>query len=262
MSSTYISLSPSILEEFRLLISGAYERMGKGSDDFVRYIMSEYQPNIYTSRGNAYGDVLEKGLGIGAWVYSRKAIAEMQEEFYEFEEQQKEWRDHAPDLIRPDLLRVHEKSLNKNWYFTSKELAPAIALRQQYPQMIYEKWGGFSLKILDQPVYISLRADGLNGNQIHEFKTSTKPKSRKDRIDSLQRKCYHACWPDSEVLIYHEFQFKGPKEDPFVKYRSHEFQNYKEAKQEVEHFAHELLQWMEYHPECVEKRTRVSKKNG
>lgn len=209
-----IKISPSLLEQFRLVRAGLYNL---GTDSLIEYITGEYKPNEATSRGLAYHRMLEEGT----------------EKFWTGER-----------------YEVHEKELNRTWTFTKEAVHPIVNVRGLYASMVHEVWGHYVAQVNGITVQMNQRYDGLLGYDIHEFKTSGRSKKYSDYYDSLQWRCYMLALPDVERVHYHHF-YLNPT-NTWCKPEHYTFQRDETVEAFVMEHLGTLVHWLVQRPELIE----------
>jgi hypothetical protein len=167
-----IKVSPSILNEFAQFKGGSYEKWGKTQEDFRQYVLGEYSPNPATSRGTAVHSILEGKPGVNTL----------------------------------GGVAVHEKELNTKWVFTPDVFLAVHEYGKRYEHAAHEIPDTIRIELAEATVYMNMRFDCLDGLELHEFKTSSKPKKYADYYDSLQWRCYMMALPDVQKVNYHVFQ--------------------------------------------------------
>jgi hypothetical protein len=167
-----IKVSPSILNEFAQFKGGSYEKWGKTQEDFRQYVLGEYSPNPATSRGTAVHSILEGKPGVNTL----------------------------------GGVAVHEKELNTKWVFTPDVFLAVHEYGKRYEHAAHEIPDTIRIELAGATVYMNMRFDCLDGLELHEFKTSSKPKKYADYYDSLQWRCYMMALPDVQKVNYHVFQ--------------------------------------------------------
>jgi len=167
-----VKLSPSILNEFMQFKGGSYEKWGKTQEDFRQYVLGEYSPNPATSRGTAVHEILE---GIGH-VYNEGEMV------------------------------VYEKGLDTIWRFNPTTYNHIQNYGKRYAHAAHEVADTIRIELAGATVYMNMRFDCLDGLELNEFKTSSKPKKYADYYDSLQWRCYMMALPDVQKVNYHVFQ--------------------------------------------------------
>ena len=178
-----IKVSPSILNEFAQFKGGSYEKWGKTQEDFRQYVLGEYSPNPATSRGTAVHSILEGKPGY-----------------------------MVPILIGNHSLQAHEtycvkeKEMGIIWQFTQKAHDTILDYGKRYAHAAHEIPDTIRIELAGATVYMNMRLDCLDGLELHEFKTSSKPKKYADYYDSLQWRCYMMALPDVQKVNYHVFQ--------------------------------------------------------
>lgn len=178
-----LKVSPSILNEFAQFKRGDYERWGKTQEDFRQYVLGEYSPNPATSRGTAVHSILEGKPGY-----------------------------MVPILIGNHSLQAHETYCVKEeemgviWQFTQKAHDTIFDYGKRYAHAAHEIPDTIRIETARANVYMNMRFDCLDGLELHEFKTSSKPKKYADYYDSLQWRCYMMALPDVQKVNYHVFQ--------------------------------------------------------
>ena len=166
-----IKVSPSILNEFAQFKGGSYEKWGKTQEDFRQYVLGEYSPNPATSRGTAVHSILEGKPGVNTL----------------------------------GGVAIHEKELNTNWVFTPDVFLAVHDYGKRYAHAAHEIPDTIRIELAGATVYMNMRFDCLDGLELHEFKTSSKPKKYADYYDSLQWRCYMMALPDVQKVNYHVF---------------------------------------------------------
>jgi hypothetical protein len=167
-----IKVSPSILNEFAQFKGGSYEKWGKTQEDFRQYVLGEYSPNPATSRGTAVHSILEGKPGVNTL----------------------------------GGVAVHEKELKTNWVFTPDVFLSVHDYGKRYAHAAHEVADTIRIELARATVYMNMRFDCLDALELHEFKTSSKPKKYADYYDSLQWRCYMMALPDVQKVNYHVFQ--------------------------------------------------------
>ncbi len=167
-----IKVSPSVLNEFAQFKGGSYEKWGKTQEDFRQYVLGEYSPNPATSRGTAVHSILEGKPGVNTL----------------------------------GGVAVHEKELNTKWVFTPDVFLAVHEYGKRYEHAAHEVADTIRIELAGATVYMNMRFDCLDGLELHEFKTSSKPKKYADYYDSLQWRCYMMALPDVQKVNYHVFQ--------------------------------------------------------
>jgi len=167
-------LSPSKLETYRLYRHGEYnDTITK--DEVVDTIMGVKKYTPAMDRGTAYHEMLENGVG----QYRSGNIYQVR--------------------VGPNMFA-----------FEDAHVKPIVEFRVQHPNMVYECWLPFTIKLGSTNVRFRSRVDGLEGNVIHEFKTGSKVDvPRFER--SVQWKLY-TLGLDVRCVHYHTFKFKMNKE--------------------------------------------------
>lgn len=217
-----IYLSPSKLEKFRDVAS---EKFGATPNDFKAYCMGVSETSEAMARGSAYHRVLELGDNAG---------------FVDGE-----WR------------MVSEAGFN--FRFHSNACKPALGLHDSYTEMIKEMWLRWGCSVNGYDVEMRMRADGMDGLHLHEFKTTGSQKSWLDYFGSLQWRCYCLAMPDLQKVIYHIFQF-GTNND-WCKYQTFEYlpEPYEEMERMVKNTIAGLINWSEGDTDLMDALTKAKR---
>ena len=203
-----IYLSPSKLEKFRDVAS---EKFGATPNDFRAYCMGIYETTEAMARGRAYHQILEFGEKAG--------------------------------LIDGDYRLFQEAGFN--FSFHSEACKPALDLHNSYSEMIKEMWLNWSCFVNGYEVILRMRADGIDGLHLHEFKTTGTKKDYLTYFESLQWRCYCLAMPELQKVIYHVFQL-GTKND-WCRYERLEYlpEPYEEMEKMVKSCIADLISWSE-----------------
>ena len=167
-------LSPSKLEKFRLCIMEEYN----GFITKEKVIESIKGQEVWTPQatfGSAFGNVLENG-----------------KDKY-FDKQSGTYIVQDGDMPEPVIL-------------SDKELKYAQEYHEKHPLMTYESWVWHDIYVDGDKVTFAMRTDGLEGNVIHENKTSAGSISYEFYLKSMQWKIYALALKPSHVQ-YNVFKY-------------------------------------------------------
>lgn len=220
-------ISPSILEQFRLLYIGAYN---KDVNSFKEYILGQFVANEASSRGTAYHEMLENGPD--------KYIFEVQK-----------------GKVKTREYHVFEKELGVTWKFSSYAVQPIFDIRSQF-DLIFETWMDYTVTIEGKKILMRMRFDGMDGLTLHEFKTTKNaPKAYSSDelgyLDSIQHKCYMAAAPELRSVYYHIFQLNAKNTN--CKYERYYKTRNGDEEKEVYNWLRLLIAWIENYPELMAK---------
>lgn len=209
-----ISISPSLLESYRIARTGLF---GKTADDLANDVLGIRHPNEAMSRGTAYHKLLEYG--------------------------------GAPFAVAGGF-RVPEPELAREWFFTTEAADPALRLRDQYATMIHELKTIWRTSCQGYEVQMMMRFDGLNGTEVHEFKTKARAPSYLDYFDAMQWRCYLMAFPELTAVNYTVFQLTEKND----RCQLHEFSMTRDDDTEATVHAHltGFIAWLESRPELIE----------
>lgn len=210
-----VKISPSQLEQWRLVRLGMYNKTDQDMED---YILGDFVPNEDVSQGSATHEMIEHGP-----------------EKYE---------------VAPGKYEVYEPELKMKWEFDDTLAMPIRNLRKEKPSMVFESWHTTHFELGKYQVKMNMRYDGLDGLHAHEFKTSGRRKQYMDYYDTLQNRAYLYALPELQSLTYHVFSFLKSG----VVYQTFEYpqinREYLEAQLKAELMG--LLQWAEARPKVLE----------
>jgi hypothetical protein len=214
-----LKISPSLLEQYRIVRAGMYNTTVQTLFD---YIKKEYKPNEATSRGTAYHRLIEEG---------------------------------GHKFQVPSGYEVYEKELNRTWKFTDAAALPALQAHETYKDMVREAWGSYETKVNGVDIFMRCRYDGLEGLDIHEFKTSKNAQKYSDFYGSMQWRCYLLSLPDAQRIHYTCFQL-GTNND-WCKPNSFAFERDETVEPIVMDTLRSFVGWITNFPElvaCIEEK--------
>jgi hypothetical protein len=177
-----LSISPSLLEEYRLTLLGMWDKNG---DTLEAYITQPRVDSEAMSRGRAYHLLLEHGP-----------------ERYAY------WtgKDYSKP---PEFYGIVEPEMNKAWEFSPAAVAPIIALREKYKGMVHEVWAHWETEIQGTQIRMNMRFDAIDGLDYHEFKTTGSQPNYLKYFDSIQWRCYLLPFPEIQSVNYTVFQLSS-----------------------------------------------------
>ncbi len=235
-----LKISPSLLDQYRSVCAGEFN---KTAEDLIEYIVGDYQPNIHTSRGNAYHEMIE---------YGPDGYMDLQP-----------FPKPAPDAIGPPApevsYKVYEKALNKTWTFSAESVRPIFDLRRNYPDMLHEVWYTHWMRSHGYNIRIRLKYDGLDGLECHEFKSTGSSKKSDDYRKTLQWKLYLLANPELISVKYHVFQLGRltvKNQDKAIQKctaKEFVFRPYPEMESDVQAQLDGLVGWLKTRPSLLKK---------
>ena len=169
-----IFLSPSKLEKFRDVVSGTW---GATPSDFRDYCLRRQITTEAMERGKAYHTIIEKGSEVLR-------------------------ADNDAEIVSGPYL----------FHFSKEAVELGLNVHQLYNNMLHEVWLNHTMQVKNYDVNIRMRCDGVDGLELHEFKTTGTAKQWLDYEDSLQWRCYQLAMPEIQKVCYHIFHF-GVKND-------------------------------------------------
>lgn len=166
-----IRISPSLLQKWDDVKKGAFNTSLESLQD---YILGVFTPSAAMRRGTAYHKLLEEG---------------------------------------GDPFRMHFKDTVEYWItvdgevfkFSEQAAQPALNLREVFSAGAHEVWGKWETRVEGEDIICWMRIDLVSGLDIHEFKTSSRPKKYVDYLESYQWKMYLLGFPDALRVNYHIF---------------------------------------------------------
>lgn len=215
--SSWIKLSPSLLDQWRVISQGLYNST---TDKLKKMILSEFVPNEAMSRGTAYHEIIENGP----------------ERYYD-------------DLT--NKYRVYEKDLDRTWEFSADAVAPAIQFRNDHPDIVHEVWGKWKTSLYGHEVRFNMRLDGMEGVELHECKTKSRKPKYTDYWASMQWRLYLMAMPEAERINYHVFQLDNSNSR--CSYWNCEMLRYEGMVQDIQYYLTGFIQWAESDREVWEK---------
>lgn len=170
---TKIKISPSLLQKWNDIQKG---RWNTTLADLEDYILGTYKPSLAAMRGTAYHKLLEEG----------------------------------PDkYLRQNgfQVTVEEHDMRETFFFTKEAADPAVALYNAFEGQMTasEAWLSKEFEVEGQQVISWMRTDLIEGDTIHDFKTSSRPKGWLDYLDAYQWKFYLSAVPEAREFRYHVF---------------------------------------------------------
>lgn len=233
-----LKISPSQLEQYRTVRLGMYN---KTDADLIDYFMGDFQPNIHTSRGNAYGELLEHG----PMKYARI-------DGVPFENTR--FKDQAASNWPYEKMTfwVDEPEFGKTWEFHHDDVAPVFEIRSNYPTMTYETWNTIYWDLPEATIRMNMRYDGLTGFRAHEFKTTGRKKKYSDYRDTMQTKAYLCGFKGLQELKYHVFTFYKRKP---LEYDQFVYKADPGIEDQVKSELRGLVNWIFTKPEILQKIT-------
>lgn len=196
-----IRISPSLLQRWLDLQSGAYNTNIQALEAYIFGVMP---PSLKASRGTAYHLLLENGGD--------------------------PYRVPSPDGGKYEVP-VLEKGIETRWTFSQAAAQPALDLYSTFEGMSHEVWLNKEYDIEGEKVTSWMKIDGLELDEIHEFKTSSAPKGWLDYYPSIQWKCYLLALPDALTVHYHNFALN--EDNTKCTYRTFSFERYPEMEADV-----------------------------
>lgn len=225
-----ISISPSILDSYRVTYQGLYNKTWA---QFEQDIIGPRVANEAMSRGTAYHRLIEEGPE----KFNRVIIGNTKKD--------------ADGNIYPIFgYEVFEKDLNCTWTFSEDAAAPALAIRSKYPEMLHEVKVQYGFSVRGYEIEMRMKFDGLDFAQLHEFKTASRQKTYTDYFDALQWRCYLLPYPEIDSVNYTVFQLNEKNTTCNVQ----EFKMIREENNEdkVKLWVNGLLYWLESRPHIMD----------
>lgn len=163
-------ISVSSLEKFRRYMTEASD--WDTEEDLIASIKGEFDGNPKTRCGTGYHKIIEGEYTITG--------------------------EYDKNNIQREMILVtcddEKDRLNGRkpfqYIFTDEQAKSAIAFRNNHPLLIYEVAGSKTYKTSRGDIQISLRADGLEGRILYDFKTKYSTYNVMDYTDSIQWKIY------------------------------------------------------------------------
>ena len=121
--------------------------------------------------------------------------------------------------------------------------------------MVPEAWGSYETKVNGIHILMRCRYDGLEGLDIHEFKTSKNAQKYSDFYGSMQWRCYLLSLPDAQRIHYTCFQL-GTNND-WCKPNSFAFERDETVEPIVMDTLRSFVGWITNFPElvaCIEEK--------
>lgn len=253
-----LKLSASIIEQYRLVREGKYNLSTK---DLVDYFTKAYVKSEAASRGSAYHQILEHGperfLFVWFWSDSAKTKGRWirPEEADQLAGKISEKRFEGPYYVITDK----EMTPPKTWYFSQAAGAPAVALRDRYQDMTHETWVDYNTESNGYAVKLRIRADGLDGSEMHEFKTTGRRKKYSDYWESLQWRCYLAALPEVNAVNYHVFQLNT--KNTACQYYTYQYLREEDDDRILREAIDGLVYFLTLRPELLELRIMTRDRN-
>ncbi len=217
---TKIQISPSLLEEYRKVQAGLFDRTG---DDLESQILGDFARTEAMSRGSAYHAILEHG---------------------------------AEPYAVGDSCKVHDPQMGIDWVFSKEAVAPALAVRKELDgRLLHEIWGNYETVVGGYLVSMRLRVDALQPDALlaHEFKTTGSQPSFLGYYDSLQWRCYLLAFPDLQAVKYTVFQL-GTKND-WCRVSEYVMHRNEECETLVASALSGFLEWLSHRPAALQRLT-------
>lgn len=216
-----LSISPSLLDSYRVTMAGLY---GKTGDDLANDIIGIRQPNEAMSRGTAYHAMLEHGPEKFAVPYMKT----VDEEGLEYS--------------------VPEPEFGKVWTFSPEAVAPIFTIRSQYATMIHELKATYKTEIKGYEVVMNMRYDGLFGTVVNEFKTKARAPEYLEYFDALQWRCYLLAFDELTAVDYTIFELNQSN----TKCNVHKFSMFRDDSLAlVQSNLSGFISWLELRPELL-----------
>lgn len=226
-----LKISPSLLDQYRSVCAGEYN---KGTADLVAYITDKFVPNIHTSRGSAYHEMIEHGPD--KYMHMEPVQGDI-------------WENQGGILATDVTYQVYEKELGKTWTFSAAAVKPIFDLRASFPDMLHEVWHTHWMESHGHPIRIRMKYDGLDGLIAHESKTTGSSKKREDYFKTVQWKMYLLANPELIQIQYHIFQLNtnNTKCTP----KEFTFRPYPQLEAEVQDLLDGLVGWLKTQPKLM-----------
>lgn len=187
-SKNYV-LSPSKVEQYRLYRDGEMNEFIT-KESVVDTIMGVKTFTTQMNFGTAYHEMLEHGV--------------------------------EPYYVGP-FYEVQVES--QKFWFNGEHVQPIVDFRAQHPDVTYECKLGFTITLGKLNIRVRSRVDGLEGNVIHEFKTS----SRKIDVARFERSCQwkmYCLGIGAKCVQYNTFKYKA-KDDELISVEPLDFRFYR-----------------------------------
>jgi len=238
MQKPVLRISPSLLEQYRLV---CLEKYGKTTEDLIDYIVGDFVPNIHTSRGSAYHQMIEHGPDKYAR-YPTDGAELIQTEKHNWE-------------IDPDLVtyEVYEPDFQKTWVFTREAVQPIYDLRSENPDLINELWCDHWMESNGYDIRIRMKYDGMTGRYAHEFKTTTRSKKYKDYYQTVPWKIY--CLANPELIAINFRIFKLNTKCTKCDVKRFQYRPYRMMEREIQSMIDGFVAWLQHYPELIEHLT-------
>lgn len=233
-----IKISPSLLEQFRLWRA---EKFNINADRIRNYILGEFKWNDAMSRGSAYHALLEHGGERYKDVKTGGAVHLFSTEWDSYEKEVVDKFIKIPD--ETITYRVHEPEMGKTWTFSKEAAQPALDLHEGYKKMTHEVWSQLELEVDGYTVFMRIKMDGIDGLNLHEFKTTGSAKKALDYYESIQWKVYLAAQPELADVTYHIFQLN--KGNTKCKYYSFTFPREQGLIETIRNEISVMIPWLE-----------------
>ena len=107
---------------------------------------------------------------------------------------------------------VFEPEMAVTWNFSEDAYAKISKYGDAFKDASHEIWDSLRFDIEGAGVYMRMRFDCLDGNELHEFKTTSRAKGYSDYYTSLQWRCYLEALQDVNKVRYHILEM--PPADP------------------------------------------------
>jgi hypothetical protein len=218
-----ISISPSVLDEFRCTMLGLW---GKSDETLVAYLTGPREDSPAMARGRAYHLMLEHGPERFQYAYG----------------------DYGNIKFR---FRVPDKESGQIFDFEPDAVKPIVDRASKYRAMLHEIKTKAVLEIGGYEVTMNMRLDALNGYAINEFKTTGTAPTHLKYFDALQWRCYLLALPDAQSVRYTVFHLSTNNDRCEV----YEYQMHRDScnLEIVEKWLSHFLSWLEDHPACLDR---------
>lgn len=227
-----LSISPSLLDSYRVTMAGLY---GKTGDDLANDIIGIRQPNEAMSRGTAYHAMLEHGP-------EKFLVEEMPDHNLDVEDLR-----GGPSGYKA-TYQVEEKEFGKVWVFSPEAVTPIFAIRSQYASMIHELKSTYKTEIKGYEVVMNMRYDGLYGTVVNEFKTKARAPEYLEYFDALQWRCYLLAFDELTAVDYTIFELNQGN----TKCNVHKFSMFRDDSLSlVQSNLSGFISWLELRPELL-----------
>jgi hypothetical protein len=230
-----LSISPSLLEEYRLTLLGMWDKNGDTLDTYIT------QPRVDSeamSRGRAYHLLLEHGPER----HETTVVSQRGER---------------------KIYSVYEPEMAKNWIFEAEAVAPIFAIRAKYLNAVHEVWAHWETEIQGVQIRMNMRFDAIDGLDYHEFKTTGSQPNYLKYFDSIQWRCYLLPFPEIQAVNYTVFQLSTGND----RCTPHFYRMVREEGNEdtVLALLSSFVAWLETRPECwavLESKAILSQMRG